>query len=177
MSSHGHRAFFQKLPDELSVKILTGICIANFASSCSDISDRVSQLSMSFPFKMPVKHLIMPAIPHLNDFLSFPAHWPALHFLKVYAAGTLYEVNLNHAMAFVRRYLLLHKAAAMGMCHPATLSALHKVSCHDTLCLLSGGCLPQIMPISFHACRDLAGAPGWKAAHCHLASANSLDRP
>ena len=114
------------------MKILTGICIANFASSCSDISDRVSQLSMSFPFKMPVKHLIMPAYPHLNSFLSFPAHWPALHFLKVYAAGTLYEVNLDNAMAFVRRYLLLHKAAAMGMRHPATLSALQKVSCHDT---------------------------------------------
>ena len=148
---------FQKLPDELFVKILVGVRIANFASSCSDISHRVFRLSSSFPFKMKVHHDYFPAIERISNYMT---SYRLMDMITVYAAGTQYQVSLGHAINFLHRYFLIQKAAKMALTHRSVLHQIKQVGHCTALYVVYPGAWFEKVLTSHCSCRDVTVVPG-----------------
>lgn len=126
MSSLTALTLFQLLPDELFVKILSGISIADFACSSPILCARVSRLSKYFPFKMPVKHSYLPLLrDYKRSFTSFMLNKE----ITVVALGAQRVITLRCAIEFFMQYLLLQAAGERAFTHPSVVLELLKVGC------------------------------------------------
>lgn len=125
MNSSTAPTIFQQLPDELLLKTLKDIRIADIASSCRELQERVSGLSARVPITLTIVHETLPI---LQDYRRSFKRDQLCTEISVVAAETQYDLTLNVGIKYLETYLLAQEGAKRALEHASVKHEALKAS-------------------------------------------------